>query len=66
MYVGETTYRAKSWKKSRRIVVVRKEEAFCDGYIYQAAVITRSGGRHTIHFTNHSPLQHVDALLEAS
>ncbi len=161
LYVGETTYRAKSWKKTRRIVVVRKEEAFCDGYvfehkgymyscyvtdfdwepekvvefynqrggaenyikdfkygygwgkmltdsfianeviflitmltynltklyqhallgvgeidktiirlreryIYQAAVITRSGGSHAIHFTKHSPLQEVDALLEAS
>jgi len=161
LYVGETTYRAGSWKKARRIVVLRKEEAFCDGYvfehkgymyscyvtdfdwepekvvefynqrggaenyikdfkygygwgkmltdtfianeviflitmltynltklyqhallgvgekdktilrlreryIYQAAVITRSGGRQTIHFTKHSPLQEVDALLEAS
>ncbi len=161
LYVGETTYRAKSWKKARRIVVLRKEESFCDGYvfehkgymyscyvtdfdwepekvvkfynqrggaenyikdfkygygwgkmltdsfianeviflitmltynltklyqqallgageidktilrlreryIYQAAIITRSGGRQTIHFTNHSQLQKVDALLEAS
>jgi hypothetical protein len=35
-------------------------------YIYQAAVITRSGGSHTIHFEKHSPLQEVNALLEAS
>jgi hypothetical protein len=161
LYVGETTYRARSWKKARRIVVVRKEESFCDGYvfehkgymyscyvtdfdwepekvvefynqrggaenyikdfkygygwgkmltnsfianeviflitmltynltkfyqyallglheidktiirlreryIYQAAVITRSGRSHAIHFEKHSPLQEINALLEAS
>jgi hypothetical protein len=161
MYVGETIYRARSWKKARRIVVVKKEESFCDGYvfehkgymyscyvtdfdweaekvvefynqrggaenyikdfkygygwgkmltdsfianevvflitmlaynltkfyqyallglheldktiirlreryIYQAAVITRSGGSYRIHFAKKSPLQEVNALLEAS
>jgi hypothetical protein len=35
-------------------------------YIYQAAVITRSGGSYAIHFTKHSPLREVNALLEAS
>jgi hypothetical protein len=160
MYVGETRYRARSWKKARRIIVARKEEVFCDGYmfehkgymyscyvtdldwepekvvgfynqrggaenyikdfkygygwgrmltnsfianevvflitmlaynltkfyqyallglneldktiirlreqyIYQAAVITRSGGSYRIHFAKNSPLQEVNALLEA-
>jgi len=161
LYVGETTYRARNWKKARRIIVVKKEEIFYDGYmfehkgymyecyvtdfdweaekvvefynqrggaenyikdfkygygwgkmltssfianeviflitmltynltkfyqyallgmselektiirlreryIYQAAVITRSGRTHTIHFAKNSPLQEVNALLEAS
>jgi len=35
-------------------------------YIYQAAVITRSGGSHRMHFARYSPLQEVNALLEAS
>jgi len=161
LYVGETVYKARSWKRVRRIIVVRREERFCDGYmfehrgyryscyvtnlhwepekvvefynarggaenyikdfkygygwgkmltdsfvaneviflismltynltkfyqyallgvherektilrlreryIYQAAVITCSGGNHRMHFAKHSPLQEVDALLEAS
>jgi hypothetical protein len=35
-------------------------------YIYQAAVITHSGGSNKIHFVRHSPLQEVNPLLEAS
>ena len=161
LYVGETVYKARSWKRTRRIIVVKREERFCDGYmfehkgyrydcyvtnlnwepekvvefynqrggaenyikdfkygygwgkmltdsfianeviflitmltynltkfyqytllgvherdktiirlreryIYQAAVITRSGGSHRMHFARHSPLQEVNALLEAS
>jgi hypothetical protein len=160
-YAGETTYKARSWNKARRIIVVKKEEVFCDGYmyehkgymdecyvtdfdwepkkvvgfynqrggaenyikdfkygyglgkmlinsfianeviflitmliynltkfyqytllglheidktimrlrersIYQVANITRSGRSHAIHFEKHSPLQEVNALLEAS
>jgi len=161
LYVGETVYKARSWQRARRIIVVKREERFCDGYvfehkgymyscyvtdfnwepekvvefynqrggaenyikdfkygygwgkmltssfianeviflitmltynltkfyqyallglneldktiirlreryIYQAAVITRSGGSHTIHFEKYSPLQEVNELLEAS
>ncbi len=35
-------------------------------YIYQAAVITRSGGSYGIHLAKNSPLQEVNDLLEAS
>ena len=34
LYVGETTYQARSWKKSRRIIVVKKEEIFFDGHLF--------------------------------
>ena len=34
--------------------------------IYQAAVITHSGGRDRIHFAKDSPLQEVNRMLEAS
>jgi len=35
LYVGETTYNAKRWKKVRRIIAVKKEEIFCDGYMFE-------------------------------
>ena len=35
LYVGEMTYRVRSWKNAGRIVVVMKEESFCDGYMFE-------------------------------
>jgi hypothetical protein len=35
LYVGETTYKARSWNKARRIIVVKKEEVFYDGYMFE-------------------------------
>lgn len=34
LYVGKTIYQARNWKKSRRIIVVKKEELFFDGHLF--------------------------------